>query len=139
MNSSLDDMDGVIKRMYASIVEDMAGTFDPDPYPRRAKYEEVPLSPKKLAKLEAAEELLSKHGALIEESFKRTRTKKTWLETEEEWYARLATLPEHRSDWIKQQLAKGKKPDMWMPLYDYDYFEAVGRQEFPMWRYGRGA
>lgn len=126
MSFDLSKADRVLNRLYQGFIDDLVGTFDPDPYPRRAKYEQVPLSKKKLRALDAAEELLNRYDAHIEEGPRRTRTKRTWLETVEEWQARLATLPEKRSDWIKQQLAEGKKPPKSALWYDLDYREAIG-------------
>jgi len=129
MSASLEDANNVLHEMLNRSVqtwlEELAGTFDEDPYYRRAKYETVPLSDKKIVKLKEAEDLLYKHGARLEEGPSYTRTKKTWLETKEEWQNRLATLPPDRVDWIKQQLAEGKVPPKSAFFYDDDVRKAM--------------
>jgi len=118
-------VESTMKRMHEELIESWLGTFDPDPYYRRAKYEKVPVSSKMRAKLEAAEQLLYDHGAILEAGPNYTETKKTWLETEEEFYARLATLPERRVDWIRDQLAQGKKPPNGAWVWDLELKEAL--------------
>lgn len=116
----------MLRHFEQQLVEDIVGTFDPDPYRRKAEYVEVPLSKKKVAKLLAAAALLSKHDVQVENTVPTTKKKRRWTETEEEWQHRLATLPEHRVDWIRQQLAEGKKPQLGAWVGDRDLQEALG-------------